>query len=46
MEVKDRWEELNKAEDFNLPLKFLCETGKVDVGTQLRSEVYNLKECA
>lgn len=46
MEVKDRWEELTKAEDLNSQLTFLCLAGKVDVGTQLRSEVYNLKECA
>lgn len=46
MEVKDRWEELSKAEDLNLQLKFICQAGKVDVETRLRSEVYNLKECA
>lgn len=46
MEVKGRWEELRKAEDLNLLLKFICKAWKVDVGTQLRSEVYNLKGCA
>lgn len=46
MEVKDRWEELSKAEDLSLQLKFICQDGKVDQGMQLRSKVYNLKECA
>ena len=44
MEVKDRWEELRKAEDLNLLLKFFCKAGKVDVGTHLRSGVNSLKE--
>lgn len=46
MEGKDRWEELGKAEDLNPRLKCIRKAGKMDVATQLRSEVYDLKEYA